>query len=306
MTSYVQSLSEKRGGRGVNFMKIYKIFALIILITSFGLNTTFAQKKFVHPIKPKDFDGLGLTTDFKTLSQGNQSKVDKPFVFIARDAVTYAELQNLVEGLPTTAEIDFSTNAVIAGFAGAKPTGGFLVDIQNDQNKIAVNIRKPGKGMIVTQMITSPFKVVLVPISESIAVPTTLSTEFTAKSDTYKVSKGDFSFSGGFAGRQKKFTADGTIQVLTFGDLATFTFDLCGKGTDAKRKLAETASGILKDGKISLARLDAGSFSDNPHPPFLVAGTLINAKLTLIFEPLPTNIADGYQGQGNLEANKAR
>jgi hypothetical protein len=283
-------------------MNTDKILAIIILIFGLGLNTTFAQKKTIHPKKIKNYNRTGQTTDFKTLATGNQSKVEKPFIFIARDAATYAELQKLVEGLPATAEIDFSANAVVAGFAGTKTTGGFSVDMKNDQNKVAINIRKPGKEMMVTQMITSPYKVVLVPVSENIAVLTTLSDDFSAVTENYTVSIGDFGFSGGFAGRQKKFTADGKIQVLIYENLATFVFDLIGKETEAKRQLAETASGTLKDGKINLARLDAGSFADNPHPPFAVAGTLINSKLTLTFEPLPTNIADGYIGRGNLEA----
>ena len=299
-------MSERKGGRGIKFMNIYKIFALIVLIASLGLNTTFAQKKVVHPIKSKHFIKVSKTADFKVLSEGNQSKVENPFVFIARDAVTYSELQKIVEGLPTASEIDFSTNAVIAGFAGTKSTGGFSVDIQNVQNKIAVNIHKPSKGMMVTQIITTPYKVVLVPIGERSAVQMSLSTDFTAKTEIYNVSKGDFGFRGGFAGRQKKFTADGTIQVLIYENLATFTFNLNGKGTEAQRKLAETASGILKDGNISLARLDAGTFADNPHPPLAVAGTLVNSKLNLSFTALSTTVADGYEGYGNLEAIKSR
>ena len=283
-------------------MNIYKIIAFIILLTIFGANTTFAQIKLAHPKKTKTVKGVKVSSNLKVLAQGNQSNVEKPFIFIARDAATYAELQKMAEGLPDVKEIDFSTNAVVAGFAGMKSTGGFSVEIQNIQNKITVSVNKPAKGMMTSQIITTPYKVVLVPVSENLGVPLSLSTDFTTNVETYQVSTGNFGFSGGFAGRQKNFTADGTIQILAYENWATFMFDLNGKGTDAKRKLAETASGTIKDGKISLARLDAGSFADNPHPPFLVAGNLINSKLTLTFEPLPTNVADGYEGRGTLEA----
>ena len=71
-------------------------------------------------------------------------------------------------------------------------------------------------------------------------------------------------------------------------------------------KLTETASGIVKDGKLDLQRLDAGSFSEGPKPPDKVSGSMSENKLNLSFEPLPTNTADGFSMSGKLEAVKNR
>lgn len=283
-------------------MKTFKLFALIILVFIFSSLNTFGQKKVVHPIKPKDFDGLGLTNDFKVLAEGFNSKVDSPFIFVARDTNTYATLQNLVEGLPDASTIDFQTNAVVAGFAGTRSTGGWTVEIRKAVKNVLVDIKGPRKGDMVTQMITTPFKVSLVPVEANKALPLDASATFTNKMQSFVVKRGDFEFTGGFAGRKKQFKADGTIKLLTFGEYISGWFDLKGKGAEQKRRLFELTSGSSKSGNIEFARLDAGSFVDPPRPPFAVKGTLNGKILLLNFEPLPTNVADGYEGKGNLEA----
>lgn len=284
-------------------IKTFKLFALIILIFSISSLVLFGQKKVVHPIKPKDFDGLGITNDFKVLAEGSQSKVDTPFIFIARDEKTYAQLQNLVEELPSVSTIDFKKNAVVAGFAGEKPTGGWSVEIRKAGKRVLVDLKSPGKDMMVTQVITTPFKVSLIPIEERVSLPLDFTASFAKNLKTFQVAKGDFEYSGGFAGIRKNFKSNGTIKMMNFGDYATILFDLKGKGAEQKLQLSETASGVLKDGNIELMRLDAGTFVQFPRPPFAVKGTLKGKKLSLNFESLPdTTVDDGFQGKGSLEA----
>lgn len=256
----------------------------------------------MHPIKPKDFEGLGYTQDIKVLVKGAHSKIETPFVFVARDEKTYAQLQNLVEGLPNASTVDFSANAVIAAFAGEKSTGGWTVEIKKTANGFGVVVQSPGKGMMVTQVITNPFNVSQVPITSDKSLSLDLPINFNSKIQSFQVSKGDFEYTGGIAGRRKQFKADGTIRLLTSDDYATVWFDLKGKGADKTRKISAIASGTLKNGNLEIERLDAGNFVEMPHPPFSVKGMLKDKNLSLNFEPLPTNVADGYEGHGSLEA----
>ena len=279
-------------------IKTFKLFALIIFI--FSSLAAFGQEKVVHPIKPKDFNGLGLTNDFKVLAEGSHSKVETPFVFVARDAKSYTQLQNLVEGLPVT--VDFKKNAVVAGFAGERSTGGWSVEIRKVGKRVLIDLKSPPKGSMTTQVITYPFKVSLIPLDENEALPLDWTTSYAKNSKTFQVTKGDFEYSGGFAGRRKQFKANGTIQMLTFGEYTTVLFKLKGTGTESKRQLSEIASGTLKNGNIELARLDTGSFVENPHPPFGVKGTLKGKNISLNFDSLPTTFADGFEGKGSLEA----
>lgn len=279
----------------------FKIFAFILLV--FSSLTAFGQKKVVSPIKPKDFDGLGFSKDIKTLVKGAHSKVDKPFVFVVRDAKTYAELQKLVEGLPEVSSIDFTKSAVVAGFAGEKPTGGFTVEVKKTNNGYGIAIISPGKEMMVTQEITTPFNVSVVPL---VPLKDLLVDFANDKLQTFQVNKADFEFTGGIAGRRTQFKAGGTIKILTFGDYVSLWFDLKGKGIAQKRHLLTTASGVLKNGNFIIEIVAPGSFVEMPRTPFLAQGILKEKSLSLNFEPTPTNVADGYEGRGSLEAIKTR
>lgn len=267
-------------------LKTFKLFGLIFLLIGVFTIVSNAQKVLV---------------------KGSYAKVDKPFVFVARDQKTYAQLQNLVEGLPDVSTIDFQKNAVVAGFAGEKSTGGWTVEIKQSVKTFVIEIKSPGKDMMVTQVITTPFNVSLVPVEADRALQLdVVSANFSDKRQYFVVKKADFEFTGGIAGRRKQFTANGTISVLTFGEYITAWFDLKGIGTEEKRRLFAMASGTLKNGNIELARLDAGSFVDSPRPPYSVKGILKIKNLSLNFEPLPTNVSDGYEGKGSLEAEMAK
>jgi hypothetical protein len=58
--------------------------------------------------------------------------------------------------------IDWEKYTVVAYFAGIKPTGGFTVELIGVDRKkesavVKVRLMTPGKGSIVTQMLTQPF-----------------------------------------------------------------------------------------------------------------------------------------------------
>ncbi|HEV2761778.1 MAG TPA: hypothetical protein VGV38_02195, partial [Pyrinomonadaceae bacterium] len=68
------------------------------------------------------------------------------------------------------------------------------------------------------------------------------------------------------------------------------------------------ATGSAGDGgSFWLPRLDAGTLVDPPNGGLRATGQLSDAdgKLSVTFEPLPDNIADGFEGSGKLEASAA-
>jgi hypothetical protein len=244
----------------------------------------------------------------KIIAEGFYESLDAPFIFVARSAETYAQLQKFVaQKLPPASEIDFAKSAVVAAFAGIKNTGGYSVSIKKTADKITIGLIEPPKDAMTTDALTTPFAVSLVSIEQEETLPVEVSENWKNAMQTFKVVSGEFKSSGGFAGRLKKFNTEGTIGVLSFGDYATFFFNLSGKGADAANmKLTEAASGVMKNGKIELARLDAGSFSSGPKPPLKVSGMLAGDKISLTFEPLPAVAADGFQTSGKLEAVKIK
>ena len=244
----------------------------------------------------------------KIIAEGFYESLDAPFVFAARSLEAYAQLQKIVaQKLPPASEIDFTKSAIVAAFAGTKNTGGYSVSVVKTADKITIGLIEPPKDAITTDALTTPFAVALVSMEAEETLPIEVSENWKKTMQTYRVVVGKFESSGGIAGRLRKFDAEGAIGVLNFGDYATLFFDLSGKGADASgRRLTETASGALKNGKIELARLDAGSFSEGPKPPLKVSGILSNDKISLTFVSLPAVAADGFQTGGRLEGVKIK
>jgi hypothetical protein len=96
----------------------------------------------------------------KVLAEGFHSKITKPFVAVVRDTETYAALRKLDGNLPKLDADFFEENVVVAAFLGERHTGGYSVEITPNAIEINVLEKKPGKGVMVPQMITSPFKIV--------------------------------------------------------------------------------------------------------------------------------------------------
>ena len=263
--------------------------------------TKKSKPKVTKPANEKPTGG-----ELKIIAEGAYGTVETPFVFVARSRETYAQLQSFVENLPPASEIDFGKTAVVAAFAGTKNTGGYSVAIRQAAGKIMIDVVAPPKDAMTTDALTTPFKVALVSVEEENSLPLEVSLNWKSAIQTYRITSGEFEYSGGLAGMQKKFNAEGTTGVMRFGDYVTLIFNFWGKGADKDKKLTETASGVLKINKIDLARLDAGSFAENPKPPLKVSGTISNDKLSLTFEPLPTNVADGFQARGKIEAVKIK
>jgi len=296
-------------------MKIFKLLLLVVVSFSFigCVSAQTNKRKTTKNPNPKATKPMNNKTNaeplkgkIKVIAESAYGTIETPFVFVARSKETYAQLQMLVENLPSASEIDFSKMAVIAAFAGTKNTGGYSVSIRQMTDKIIVEVVEPPKDAMTTDALTMPFQVALVPIEEEKSLPLEVSANWKNAVQTYKITSGEFESSGGFAGMLKKFSAEGTIGILSFGDYATFIFNLSGKGANKNMRLTDAASGVMKEGKINLARLDAGSFSEGPKPPLKVSGTLAGGKLSLMFKPLPTNIADGFQASGKIEAAKIK
>lgn len=248
-----------------------------------------------------------MSEDIKVLAQGSHSEVAKPFLAVAREPAVYAQLRKLVPSLPSLDAEFFKERLVVAAFMGDRNTAGHSVDIfRASSGAVWVAAYGPGKGSMVAQVITAPFKVVSVPTHPWSGLDAEGVWQVAA--DRYRVTRGDFTFSGGFAGRREEFGLEGQIRVLREGTLATFLIDL--KNTDGRkqRNLRDTATGFVAEDRITIHEMDSGSLIEMPHSDLSASGRFSgnSKRLVMKFTSLPTMIiADGYSGEGSLEAEAA-
>lgn len=249
-----------------------------------------------------------VNNDLKVLAEGGYSRVADTLLIVARDADTYAALR--ADAAPNLPELNadfFKSNAVIAAFLGTRRTGGYAVEISRGVNGVVrVSAISPEAGGMSAQVITSPFRIVAVPLTDANAsLSLDVGDAWKSMMRPYRVTDGDFTMSGGIAGRAGKFRFGGELRAMRFGKLATFAFALKNTNGAKPRLLNGILTGIVADdGIIKLAGLDAGSFVDNPRSALSVTGRFTDKEnnLQLTFATQPSNVADGYGGQGTLKA----
>ncbi|HEV2763026.1 MAG TPA: protease complex subunit PrcB family protein, partial [Pyrinomonadaceae bacterium] len=246
---------------------------------------------------PPGQDRPGASAQPLTISEGGFGPVEEPFFAVIRDEETYATLRALLTDLPELRSDFFAGHTVIAAFLGTRPTGGYSVEIVNERGLLRVVEDTPPKDAMLTQAIGHPFKIVYVPTTASDAMRLELKGPWLGAMRSYRVGAGSFKQTGGIAGRSEEFGLKGSVQTARLGKLVTVGFDLTADKSEKARALRAFATGSARDGgAFQLPRLDAGTLVDPPNGGLRANGQLSDAdgKLSLTFEPLPDNIADGF------------
>ncbi|HEV2881312.1 MAG TPA: protease complex subunit PrcB family protein [Pyrinomonadaceae bacterium] len=313
-----------------------KMFGIASMLTAFMLSATGASACAVAPrktahrgeqSKPKTqtpqptaqqpstvSEGEGnletkVAGEIKELAGGGYSSVRESFIVVARDAQTYALLRRLQDKLPELGADFFKANAVVAAFLGQRRSGGYSVQItraSTSEGVLRVSEKTPAKDALSTMALTSAFQIVSVPVREDRPLALELDATWQAAARPYKVSTGEFTRMGGFAGRPERSTLSGDVRVMRHAQLATVFFALVGTGAEGKHSLQDVTTGtVTPEGALALTRLDPGSFIPPPRYPLRARGEFTpgEGKLSLTFEVLEAKVNDGYGGQGKLEAD---
>ena len=284
-----------------------KTIVLLMLSTfalSSGASGCHAKRNAALPTQTPNTQTT--TKTLKVLAEGFHSSVTHPFVAVIREAETYSELTKLDIYLPKLDEEFFKSNIVVAAFLGERNTGGYSVEITREANgDTRISEKAPGKGVMVPQMVTSPFKMVSVPLGGARPVLLSLDSTWRQRTRPYRVTGGRFTMSGGFAGTAEQFGLEGEIRILRENSLVTFVFGILRSGPEKKRSLIDFTTGVVNaDGHLTINKMSADSFVDAPNSGLKVSGAFSSggSKISLVFNSLPSMVADGYQGEGTLEA----
>src|SRR5438270_4765585 len=144
------------------------LLMLSTFVLSSGASGCHAKQNAALPTQTPNTEAS--TKALKVLGEGFHSAITHPFIAVIRDALTYAELMKLDNALPKLDAEFFKSNAVIAAYLGTRNTGGYSVEIKWGAGSsiglapakpfIYIAEKAPAKGVMVPQMITSPFKIV--------------------------------------------------------------------------------------------------------------------------------------------------
>jgi hypothetical protein len=280
----------------------------ILALTSFaiGLGNVASGHEQQNKNKRPAVENKSNSVQLKTLAEGFHSSITDPFVAVIRDDETYSQLRKMEPNLPKLEPDFFQSNVVVAAFLGERNTGGYSVEISREGvGGIRLVEKKPGKGMMVPQMITSPFKIVACPLTGTTPVVVLFEKGWESRLQAYHVTSGKFINSGGFAGSVEEYGLEGKISVVRKGGLATFSFLLKNAGETNEHLLIETATGIVESsGAITINRLSALTLVSKPNSGLRAKGRFDqhDHNLSLEFNPLPPLIADGFTGAGTIEA----
>jgi len=248
--------------------------------------------------------GNQLTEDPKVLGEGSMSSVKQQFVAIIRDPETYAALKATATDLPALTPEFFQTNWLIAAFLGERNTSGYSVAISRDPNgQIRVTEKAPRKDAMLAQVLTSPFKVVALPVQGTPPVALSLAESFKQTGSLYRISKGEFSTLGGIGGRKETYPLAGKIQVTRLGQLVTIGFAIVSEGTPNERRLRDYATVVAKDNAIVIPRLSHGSLVDTPSGELRISASFVEKNgLKIDLDTGPVMVPDGYSGKGTVQA----
>jgi hypothetical protein len=256
-------------------------------------------------VKPGTKEEPGtMAGEIKDLAAGNHCDVFESFVFVARDAQTYEQLQSLNVSLPAQNADFFASHAVVAAFLGQRRTGGFSVRItQGADGLVQVSEQKP-KGMV-TMVLSAPYRIVAVPVKNDGTISLSLDASWAERWRNYRVSSGELTITGGFAGIHQTSSLEGSVQIMRERTLATFGFDLKSKG-NRQAQLHDLTSGTVDtSGRVAFAYLDSHALSGAIQSPFKAAGQFTGdeQELSLNLDTVPSpHVSDNFSATASLRA----
>jgi hypothetical protein len=251
---------------------------------NFNVPPRQSQSSTGHKDNPVEYENQ-TSGDLKVVAQGSHSAITDPFVAVVRDEATFAELAKLEPSLAKLT-VDFKTNVVVAAFLGQRNTGGYSIDMTRSANgEIQVAEKSPGKDMMVPQMITAPFKIVSFTVAGTSPVKILAGEAFRKTTQLYRIDKGSFTISGGFAGRSQTYSLAGKIQITRLDNLITVGFAVVSTGAGAERSLRDVATGVVTGNSFSIARMSRGSLVDPPTDDLRVSGKFVDPNgLSMILD----------------------
>lgn len=152
-----------------------QFFAVLMLLGLIAVACKSQQNGTMKGPESASFDEFpadAQVISFETIKQAGYCGVQEERQVLVQTTedweVLWKEVCSNQMPAPPVPAVDFSSQAVIACFMGARNTGGYVLDIQSLQTKgntayVSVKYTKPGPNCFVTEAITQPYQIVSLP-----------------------------------------------------------------------------------------------------------------------------------------------
>ncbi len=125
------------------------------------------------PVSASNTPAVAKTVKFSELDSGTHAAgVSVRKNYAAYTEEDFAKIWKMAHGTDGKAQpkVDFSKEYVIGVFAGQKATGGNSIAVASvtdagNARTVAVTITKPGAGCMVTESLTNPYQIIVVPVT---------------------------------------------------------------------------------------------------------------------------------------------
>jgi hypothetical protein len=143
--------------------KLLTILVLVLVIAGIWIFLT------MHPSSTATSSptAAASTVPFTTLAAGAQSDVTSRVDYLITSQDQLTQLWNLLQQPPPVPTVDFTTQDVVAVFAGQAPTTGYSIAVAQveDANSriVKIELTKPDDSCVLAQSTTAPYQIIELP-----------------------------------------------------------------------------------------------------------------------------------------------
>ncbi|MFM2330723.1 MAG: hypothetical protein RLZZ26_230 [Candidatus Parcubacteria bacterium] len=144
-------------------MKKYFLLCALVVVAIVGAFISHA----VTPAASLPAAVNGVSVPFTELAHGDRSDVTRRANFLITSSEELSLLWKMVNTSSAKPAVDFTTDMVIAVFAGTEPTLGYSISVANvsdaDRRVVAVTVSKPGGSCVEGDTVTTPYQIIVLP-----------------------------------------------------------------------------------------------------------------------------------------------
>jgi hypothetical protein len=110
---------------------------------------------------------LSVQVPFREIARGSQSTEARRVNYAITSTADLAKLWKMLDATSMPPKVDFTTNTVVATFAGKESTSGYSIAVSKVEDTkvrmVTVKITKPGSNCLLAQVLTAPYQIIEIP-----------------------------------------------------------------------------------------------------------------------------------------------